>query len=48
MVWYVAVVAILNFGLGYALAVVLGSGRGKIALATGDLADVTEPAELES
>jgi hypothetical protein len=27
MVWYVALVAILNLGLGYALAVYLGAGR---------------------
>ena len=31
MVWYVALIAILNLGLGYALAVYLGAGgrRGK-------------------
>jgi hypothetical protein len=27
MVWYVALVAILNIGLGYALAIYLGAGR---------------------
>jgi hypothetical protein len=27
MVWYVALVAIVNLGLGYALAVYLGAGR---------------------
>jgi hypothetical protein len=27
MIWYVALVAILNIGLGYALAVYMGAGR---------------------
>ena len=31
MVWYVAVVAVLNLGLGYALALYMGSGRAKQA-----------------
>jgi hypothetical protein len=29
MVWFVALVAILNLGLGYALAVYLGAGRNE-------------------
>jgi len=33
MVWYVAIVAILNLGLGYVLAQYLGAGRGRC---TGD------------
>jgi hypothetical protein len=27
MVWYVAAIAVLNLGLGYALALYLGAGR---------------------
>ena len=29
MVWYVALIAVLNIGLGYALAVYFGAGRGR-------------------
>jgi hypothetical protein len=29
MVWYVAIVAIVNLGLGYAVAVYLGAGRNE-------------------
>ena len=36
MIWYVAVIAIVNLALGYALAVYLGGGRGRAALAGGD------------
>jgi len=39
MVWYVAIVAILNLGLGYALAVYLGAGRPEMATVGGDLLD---------
>lgn len=31
MVWYVALIAILNLGLGYLLAVYLGVGRPQLA-----------------
>jgi hypothetical protein len=42
MVWYVALIAILNLGLGYALAVYLGSGRTQLATATGRSLDDSE------
>ena len=29
MIWYVAVIAVVNLALGYALAVMLGGNRGK-------------------
>ena len=35
MVIYVALIAILNLGLGYALAVYLGAGRQQLAAADG-------------
>jgi hypothetical protein len=47
MVWYVAVVAIVNFALGYALALVLGAGRGQVALAGSDAFESTGVATLE-
>jgi hypothetical protein len=59
MVWYVALVAIVNLGLGYAVAVYLGAGRNK-KQARPDIEDAdqdealddedesTEPSELES
>ena len=46
MIWYVAVVAIVNLALGYALAVMLGAGRGRAALATGDSSESGEPTEF--
>jgi len=36
MVIYVALIAILNLGLGYALAVYLGAGRSQLATAMGE------------
>jgi hypothetical protein len=36
MAWYVALIAIVNLGLGYALAVFLRSGREQTAWSTGD------------
>jgi PleD family two-component response regulator len=45
MVWYVAVVAILNLALGYALAVYLGAGRKVRASVTSELGDVFAPPE---
>ena len=40
MVIYVALIAILNLGLGYALAVYLGAGRAQLATTIGDAAGV--------
>ncbi len=42
MIWYVAIVAIVNLGLGYALARLLGRGRGPNALVTGDSSESGE------
>ena len=36
MVIYVALIAILNLGLGYALAVYLGAGRSRLATVIGE------------
>lgn len=36
MVIYVALIAILNLGLGYALAVYLGAGRAQLASSIGE------------
>jgi hypothetical protein len=48
MAWYVALVAILNLGLGYALAVFLRSGREELALSSGDALEVASSEEWES
>ena len=48
MAWYVALVAILNLGLGYALAVFLRSGREQAALSSGDTLEGTATEEWES
>jgi hypothetical protein len=48
MVWYVAVIAVLNLGLGYFLAVYLGAGRAQIEVAMGDLLDDSEYADSET
>ena len=59
MVWYVALVAILNLGLGYAVAVYLGAGRTEKQVrqvvedaepdeSFDDEYESTEPSELES
>ncbi len=45
MVWYVALIAIVNLGLGYGLAVYLGAGRAKLASVTGDTMDESEYAD---
>jgi hypothetical protein len=37
MTWYVAIVAIVNLALGYALAVFMGTGRERVAVSTGEL-----------
>ena len=47
MAWYVALVAILNLALGYALAVFLRSGR-EVALSSGDALEATASDEWES
>jgi hypothetical protein len=39
MVWYVAIVAILNLALGYGLAVYMGVGRTRYLVASGDATD---------
>jgi hypothetical protein len=36
MVIYVALIAIVNLGLGYALAVYLGAGRSQLATTIGE------------
>jgi hypothetical protein len=36
MVFYVALIAILNLGLGYALATYLGAGRSQLATTIGE------------
>ena len=45
MVWYVALIAIVNLGLGYALAVYLGAGRPQLAATTGGSFDDSEYAD---
>ena len=47
MTLYVALVAILNLGLGYALAVFLRAGR-EVALASGDQPEAIESEHWES
>lgn len=39
MVLYVALIALLNLGLGYALAVYLGAGRSQLATTIGEPLD---------
>jgi hypothetical protein len=39
MVWYVAIVAILNLALGYGLAVYMGAGRPRYMLTSADATD---------
>jgi hypothetical protein len=48
MTWYVALVAVVNLALGYALAVFLRSGRGRMALSTGDNAEAAGSEAWES
>ena len=47
MVIYVALIAILNLGLGYALAVYLGTGRPQFATSIGDEFDSISDAESD-
>jgi hypothetical protein len=42
MVWFVAIVAVLNLALGYLLAVFFGVGRSPIALAAVDPSETDE------
>jgi hypothetical protein len=48
MTWYVALVAIVNLALGYALAVFLRTGRERAALSSGDTLEATPSEEWES
>jgi len=47
MLWLVALVAIFNLALGYALATFLNAGHGQLAMSTGDVLDDTESADLD-
>jgi hypothetical protein len=46
MIWYVAIIAILNLGLGYALATMLGANKPQPSLA-GDAADFADIGDTE-
>jgi hypothetical protein len=48
MAWYVALVAIVNLGLGYALAEFIRRGREQLALTSGDALDADTYEEWES
>jgi hypothetical protein len=39
MIWYVAIIALLNLGLGYGLAVMLGAAKPRNAQASSDGTD---------
>jgi len=43
MIWYVAVIAIVNLGLGYVLGTMLGGERGRIAFAKRHAAEADDP-----
>jgi hypothetical protein len=45
MIWYVAIIALLNLGLGYALAVLLGAGTTRTALAGGDASEFADASD---
>jgi hypothetical protein len=45
MIFYVALVAILNLALGYGLCKLLGAKRQELALPSGELSEFTEPAD---
>jgi hypothetical protein len=50
MVWYVALIAILNLALGYALAIYLGAGHPPLAVTasqTFDDAEYSDDADAE-
>ena len=44
MVWYVAIIAILNLGLGYVLAKMLGADKRLPSLA-GDVSEFADPGD---
>jgi hypothetical protein len=46
MIWYIAIIAIVNLALGYAFAVWLGGGCCRAAATGGDAADAIDSAEL--
>jgi hypothetical protein len=45
MTFYIAITALLNLGLGYALAVFMGAGRTQAAYATGEPTSADEYVE---
>ncbi len=47
MVYYVALIAILNLGLGYALAVYLGASRTRLATTAGDTLEALDSADAD-
>ena len=47
MVWYIAITALLNLGLGYFLAVYFGASRPQVAVAAGDAFDDEEFADSD-
>jgi hypothetical protein len=47
MVVYVALIAVLNLGLGYALAVYLGAGRTQLATAIGESLEPLDDLDAE-
>ncbi len=47
MVWYVALIAVVNLGLGYALAVYLGVGGAQMLPVAADSIDETDYAVTE-
>ncbi|HVT27372.1 MAG TPA: hypothetical protein VHE81_05080 [Lacipirellulaceae bacterium] len=48
MVWYVALIAILNLGLGYALAMYVGASRPQMAATTGHSFDDSEYTDISN
>ena len=47
MIWYVAIIALVNLGLGYALAVLLGAGKSRAALAGSDASEFGDASEAQ-
>jgi hypothetical protein len=47
MVVYVGIIALLNLGLGYVLAVKMGAGSARAALASGDGSDYADSSDSE-
>ena len=48
MNWYIAITALLNLGLGYALAVYMGAGRVQMATTIGDVLEDSEHIDANS